>query len=131
MVVSLVMIFYPEFESGVSSAFSTHLQNIEDGLYAPPVDLGIPSGSNTGDSLAPVDPGNTFEDALYLGQSSGNDATGYIDRVGGSDDLDIFAFEVSRGDLFNFFLSGLSADADLDLLNARGETIASSENSQK
>lgn len=52
----------------------------------------------------------------------------YSDRIGGTDPNDYYRLSVSSQSALNLTLTGLSADADLELLNSSGVVIAHSRN---
>lgn len=68
--------------------------------------------------------GNSLGDARNLGVFSGNIA--FNDFVGASDSNDFYRFQLSQASDFSLALSGLAADADVQLLNASGQVISSS-----
>ncbi|BBD58390.1 peptidase [Nostoc sp. HK-01] len=68
--------------------------------------------------------GNTLATARNIGTLTGSRT--FQDFVGSSDTNDYYRFNVTQNSNFNLALSGLSADADVQLLNSSGQTIASS-----
>jgi len=94
----------------------------------------FPSGSATTDyklrlsaKTVPTRPdpaGNTRGKALNVGTLDG-DRT-FRDFVGGADTNDYYRFRVNQSSDFSLSLSGLSADADVQLLSSRGALIDSS-----
>ncbi len=68
-----------------------------------------------------VDPGFVFGEAYDLGVAD----NGLIvnETVGGNDEGDIYAFSVNEAGLYNLSLDGLTADADLWLMNGQGVAI--------
>jgi subtilisin family serine protease len=59
----------------------------------------------------------------------GSATTTYQDWVGSSDTNDYYRFTLANTSNFNLSLTGMTADADVQLLNSSGSTIASSGNS--
>lgn len=78
-------------------------------------------------SSTPTDPGNTIDAALDLGILSGNRTLSEF--VGSVDFNDYYRFSLGNTTNFNLLLNGLSADADVRLLNSRGEILQTSTNS--
>jgi hypothetical protein len=75
--------------------------------------------------LAPVDnAGNTLATARAI--TVGSTATSYTDWVGSTDTNDFYRFSLSNTSNFNLGLTGLTADADVRLLDSNGNTIVSS-----
>lgn len=68
--------------------------------------------------------GNTLSTARNLGSLSGTQTLG--DFVGSSDTNDYYQFNLSASGSLNIVLNGLSADANLQLLNSDGSLIGSS-----
>ncbi|MGI0485627.1 C2 family cysteine protease [Pantanalinema rosaneae CENA516] len=85
---------------------------------------------NLGVSAAPVLPpdyaGNALSSARSI--SVGSTTSTYSDWVGTGDTNDYYRFSLSGRSNFNLLLNGLSADADVQLLNSVGTLIASSVN---
>ena len=71
--------------------------------------------------------GNTTSTAFNAGNMSGNTTYTFGDFVGDSDTTDFFRFSVGSLSSFNIALSGLSSDADIQLLNSSGGEIARSQ----
>ncbi|MBE9044695.1 pre-peptidase C-terminal domain-containing protein [Pleurocapsales cyanobacterium LEGE 10410] len=76
----------------------------------------------------PIDPGETIDEALDLGIFDGSGFLTQTGDVGSSDPIDLYQFTISQNNNFNFVLEGMSADADLHLVNTSGQIIAASEN---
>ena len=77
--------------------------------------------------LAPVDlAGNTLATARAI--TVGSSTTSYTDWVGSTDTNDYYRFSLANSGNFNLGLTGLTADADVQLLNSSGSVIASSTN---
>jgi hypothetical protein len=75
--------------------------------------------------LAPVDlAGNTLATARAI--TVGSSTTSYTDWVGSTDTNDYYRFSLANSGNFNLGLTGLTADADVQLLNSSGSVIASS-----
>ncbi len=78
-------------------------------------------------SLAPVDnAGNTPSAARAI--TVGSSSTSYTDWVGSTDTNDYYRFSLANSGNFNLNLTGMTADADVQLLNSSGSLIASSTN---
>ncbi|MGI0485045.1 pre-peptidase C-terminal domain-containing protein [Pantanalinema rosaneae CENA516] len=76
-----------------------------------------------GEGLA-ADPGNTPGSAHNLGVLSGTQVVG--DRVSSTDPNDYYRFTLSGSSDFNLALTGMAADADVELLSSSGAIIAGS-----
>ena len=84
-------------------------------------------------SLVVPDPGNNLGTARNIGTLNGTQTLD--DAVGNTDKADVYRFKLSSGDNFNLVLNGMSADADVELIqdanrNLRvdpGEVIAFSD----
>ena len=75
--------------------------------------------------LAPVDlAGNTLATARAI--TVGSSTTSYTDWVGSTDTNDYYRFTLANSGNFNLGLTGMTADADVQLLNSSGSVIASS-----
>ncbi|AFY34510.1 PPC domain-containing protein [Calothrix sp. PCC 7507] len=74
------------------------------------------------------DPGSNIQTAYNLGNASGSYNYTFSQSVNSSDTNDYYRFTLSNGSNFNINLSGLSADADLQLLDSVGNVIQSSSN---
>ncbi len=72
----------------------------------------------------PDSAGNSLDKALNIGKLSANRT--FRDFVGLGDTNDYYRFNLDRKSDFQLALSGLSADADVELLNSSGQRIASS-----
>jgi hypothetical protein len=74
---------------------------------------------------APVDnAGNTTATARVVGTLTGTQS--FSDWVGSADTNDYYSFNVTTPSNFSLSLTGLSADADVQLLNSSGTAISSS-----
>lgn len=79
------------------------------------------------DSAAPTIPdnaGNSTSSARYIGTLNAQQS--YSDFVGSADRDDYYRFDLTDRSRFELSLEGLSADADVSLLNSQGSTLASS-----
>lgn len=73
------------------------------------------------------DPGNDLQTAYNLGNASGSYDYGFTSQfVGPGDTNDYYRFTLSNSSDFSITLSGLGADADLQLLDVFGTIIQSS-----
>ena len=81
-------------------------------------------------SAAPAAPadnaGNTLATARSIGALS--TAQSFSDWVGSADTNDYYSFSLQQAGNFNLSLSGLSANADVQLLGSSGSVLASSAN---
>jgi len=78
-------------------------------------------------SYSPVDnAGNTPSAARAI--TVGSSSTSYTDWVGSTDTNDYYRFSLANSGNFNLNLTGMTADADVQLLNSSGSLIASSTN---
>jgi len=77
-------------------------------------------------STAPDNAGNTLATARNIGALS--TAQSFSDWVGSADTNDYYGFSLLQASNFNLSLSGLSADADVELLSSSGSVLASSAN---
>jgi pimeloyl-ACP methyl ester carboxylesterase len=68
--------------------------------------------------------GNSLESARNVGTLSGSQS--FSDFVGSADSNDYYRFDITNTSTFSLSLTGLSADADVHLLDSSGGTIASS-----
>ena len=75
-------------------------------------------------ALIPDLAGNTLATARNIGALSGTRT--FADAVGSSDTNDYYRFSVSNSSNFTLALNGLSADADVQLLNSSGVVLQSS-----
>jgi hypothetical protein len=80
------------------------------------------------DPIASEDPGETLDLALDFGAFDGTGMLTHTEGIGASDPTDLYQFNISQSNDFNFVLEGMSADADLLLIDGNGEVIAVSEN---
>ncbi len=76
-------------------------------------------------TIPEVDPGFTFDTSFNLAIAENNLIVN--EAVGDGDQGDLYTFEVSETGDYHITLNGLSADADLWLLDARGEEVGSSQ----
>jgi hypothetical protein len=74
-----------------------------------------------------IDPGNTLVSAFNFGNLSGSSTLTWDQSVSSTDLNDYYRFSLATSSSFSITLSGLSADADLQLLNASGSAIATSD----
>ncbi|MCZ8199669.1 S8 family serine peptidase [Microcystis sp. LE19-55.1A] len=70
--------------------------------------------------------GNTRANARVI--TVGSSTTSYTDWVGSTDTNDYYRFTLANSSNFNLGLTGMTADADVQLLNSSGSLIASSIN---
>jgi hypothetical protein len=70
--------------------------------------------------------GNTLATARAI--TVGSSTTSYTDWVGSTDTNDYYRFTLANSGNFNLSLTGMTADADVQLLNSGGSLIASSAN---
>jgi subtilisin family serine protease len=77
-------------------------------------------------SAPPDNGGNNFETARDIGGLIGSLA--FSDWVGSSDRNDYYRFSVTEASAFSLSLTGLTANADVQLLNGSGSRLASSSN---
>ncbi|TRU51324.1 MAG: peptidase S8, partial [Microcystis aeruginosa Ma_QC_Ch_20071001_S25] len=68
--------------------------------------------------------GNTLDTARVI--AVGSSTTSYTDWVGSTDTNDYYRFSLANSGNFNLSLTGMTADADVQLLNSSGSVIASS-----
>ena len=80
------------------------------------------------DPIAFEDPGETFDSALDFGAFDGTGMLTHSEGVGASDPTDLYRFDISQTNNFNFVVEGMSADVDLSIIDSSGEVIAVSEN---
>ena len=73
------------------------------------------------------DPGNTLDEAKEI--VIGEDSTTFNEWVGSSDRNDYYRFSIDESKNLNLSLSGLSSDADVQLLDDAGSVVAQSTNS--
>lgn len=77
-------------------------------------------------ALVTPDPGNTRATAYNVGSLSS--PVSLSDSVSSTDRDDYFSFTVSNNATFNLTLNGMTADADVQLINAAGTVLKSSTN---
>ncbi|ODV37529.1 S8 family serine peptidase [Microcystis aeruginosa] len=70
--------------------------------------------------------GNTLATARAI--TVGSSTTSYTDWVGSTDTNDYYRFSLANSGNFNLGLTGMTADADVQLLNSSGSVIAYSDN---
>lgn len=87
---------------------------------------GSPRTSAAISSAPPDNAGNTLEAARAIGSLSGSQV--FSDWVGSSDRNDYYRFSVLQASAFSLTLTGLTANADVQLLNGTGSQLASSTN---
>lgn len=75
-------------------------------------------------SLSADSAGNTLTTARNIGTLSSSQS--FADFVGSTDTNDYYRFDLSQSSNFSLSLSGLSADADVQLLNSAGTVLSSS-----
>ena len=123
-----------EFLSTTAYLFSQHNENLANGLYDTPTDLSIDIDPVPSPNILPetnitlIDPGETIGQALDFGSFDGDGALSYTEVVGSSDPVDLYQFSISQNNEFNFVLEGLSADADLHLVDSNGAILVASDN---
>ena len=118
-----------EFQSNTAYQFSQFLDFQETGLYDTPTNPTIyPDVTIPTDSTVTIDPGETLDEALDFGAFDGSGGFTYTDAVGSSDPVDLYQFNITQNNNFNFVLGGLSADADLQLVDSNGDILVASEN---
>ncbi|MEW6495406.1 MAG: C2 family cysteine protease [Cyanobacteriota bacterium] len=83
-------------------------------------------GNGNGNGSTSVDAGNSVSTATTWAALNGGYA--YSESIGGSDTNDYFQFSLTTGSNFSLVMSGLSADADVRLLDQSGNQILSSVN---
>ncbi|MFM7470431.1 MAG: PPC domain-containing protein, partial [Nodosilinea sp.] len=105
-----------------SSASSTTVDPLID-----PEDKSETSDSPVTLLAAPADnAGNTLATARNIGALSSTQT--FADWVGSTDTNDYYRFNLTQASSFNLTLNGLSADADVQLLNSSGTVLQSSVN---
>jgi subtilisin family serine protease len=77
-------------------------------------------------SLSADNAGNTLTTARNIGTLSSSRS--FTDFVGSTDTNDYYRFDLSQSSNFSLSLNGLSADADVQLLNSSGTVLTSSAN---
>jgi hypothetical protein len=87
-------------------------------------------GSGTATNTALDFIGNTLGNAYNIGNLSGNASFTWRESVSAVDANDYFRFSLSNTGSLNITLDGLSADADIELLDSRGNLIAESANAE-
>ena len=88
--------------------------------------VGLVQGLSVAPSVVPDYAGNTLATARNIGTLS--TAQVFSDWVGSTDTNDYYRFSLQQASNFNLSLSGLSADADVQLLSSSGSVLASSAN---
>ena len=92
----------------------------------------IYSGSNTNYELRykhrPSDPGNSISQALNMGLANHNQPKQLFGSLSPTDKYDFYRFSTDKVGVIDFSLSGLSANANVQLLNSAGNTITGSYN---
>lgn len=119
-------------QSGSSLAASTMLNTqafslVPTGTLADPLQASMMQTQKASQSSSPSPGhGDTIATATNLGILTGNySTTGAIDVSG---DVDFFRFHLNSFSHLNIALTGLTADADMQLLNSAGNVIATSTN---
>ncbi|MEP0820563.1 DUF4214 domain-containing protein [Trichocoleus desertorum GB2-A4] len=108
------------FNAGNGGTFNVEIEYYERGGAAALNFSSIP--------LTPPDySGNTLADARVINVATNTNT--YQDWVGSLDTNDYYRFNLSSTSNFNLNLNGLSADADIHLLDANGNTLQGSANS--
>ena len=88
-----------------------------------PTNPGIPT-----DPTMPTDPGETISEALDFGSFDGSGTLTHTDSVGSNDLIDLYQFSITESNSFSFVLDGMSADADLAILDSSSEVLTASAN---
>lgn len=114
--------FYPNSPDPLTSSVAWHTR--PSGLEDPVQSSNTLVGSSSALSTVTPDPGSSPGQAFNLGNLNGNRTVS--DFVGSTDLNDFYRFDLSAPISLNIGLSGLSADANLQLLNSSGTLIASS-----
>ncbi|QZZ20986.1 S8 family serine peptidase [Leptothermofonsia sichuanensis E412] len=83
--------------------------------------------ASTSTALLTPDPGNTRATAYNIG-ALGSSPVSLSDSVGNTDRNDFYQFSVGSTVNFNLVLTGMTADADVQLLSAGGAVLQSSTN---
>ncbi|MBI3707629.1 MAG: pre-peptidase C-terminal domain-containing protein, partial [Proteobacteria bacterium] len=78
-------------------------------------------------TVGPNNADNTRDGARDLGTIDTRNTQDLLDFVGRSDPVDFYRFTLGDGTILSLRLSGLDANADLQLLNAQGAVLASSQ----
>jgi hypothetical protein len=139
-----------EFMSNTAYQFSQFLEDGANGLFDLHTDPTIPTNpiapapspivpapspiAPAPDPIAPapspdpIDPGETLDEALDLGIFDGSGTLNVPGEVGGSDPIDLYQFSISQNNNFNFTLDGMSADADLVLIDSNNVVLTASVN---
>lgn len=86
------------------------------------------STQSTGSTASTVDAGGLMSTATKWAPLNSRTHYAYGESIGGSDSNDLFQFSLNNNNDFNLVMSGLSADADISLLDSYGNTIKSSRN---
>ncbi|MFM6120109.1 MAG: PPC domain-containing protein, partial [Sphaerospermopsis kisseleviana] len=116
--------FEKPFDSSLSGLGNSLIYPDKDPLNLNPTELGsqqLPFLNALVDNA-----GNTLATARNVGTLTG--AQSFSDWVGRADINDYYSFNVGTQSNFSLSLTGLSADADVQLLNSSGGVISSSEN---
>lgn len=97
-------------------------------IAGPAFDDGDDDGDDDDDDSGPVpdNAGNSIYEAYVIGQADGIDST-FDDYVGADDYDDYYAIDVSGWTFVDLALEGMSADADLQLLDEFETIVGSSE----
>lgn len=95
-------------------------------LYADALIAPAASTTSATPSVLPDNAGNTLATARNIGTLSVSQS--FSDWVGSTDTNDYYRFDLAQASSFTLSLTGLSADADVQLLNSSGGVLASSAN---
>ena len=114
--------FYANSSDPLTSAVAWHIR--PSGLQDPLQSSNTLVGSSSALSTVTPEPGSSPGQAFNLGNLNGTRTVS--DFVGSTDINDFYRFDLSAPSSLNIALSGLSADANLQLLNSTGTVIASS-----
>src|SRR5919202_1730834 len=114
--------FYANSSDPLTSAVAWHIR--PSGLQDPLQSSNTLVGSSSALSTVTPEPGSSPGQAFNLGNLNGTRTVS--DFVGSTDINDFYRFDLNAPSSLNIALSGLSADANLQLLNSTGTVIASS-----
>ena len=114
--------FYPNSSDPLTSSVVWHTR--PSGLQDPLQSSNTLVGSSSALSTVTPDPGSSPGQAFNIGNLKGNQTVSNF--VGSTDINDFYRFDLSAPSSLNIGLSGLSADANLQLLNSSGALIGSS-----
>ena len=114
--------FYPNSSDPLTSSVAWHTRPSE--FQDPLQSSNTLVGSSSALSTVTPDPGSSPGEAFNLGNLNGTRTVS--DFVGSTDMNDFYRFDLSAPSRLNIGLSGLTADANLQLLNSSGTLVASS-----